>query len=304
MIRTFKADVERAITHNKVSVVNMIAAEETRRHEPQEEKEVRHTKKRHISVRTYMLVVGSFVLLGLTVALGFFIANLILNNEREETTSEIFFSDAGREFDTTDKDRTALMKGLTDLRDTIELDIDEVAEIRLVERVKSAEGKTEQTVPISASAFLTNLETRSPDFLERTLYDSFIFGVHRDRVGKRHPFFIFKVRTYGIAFPGMLEWETGLDVDLAPLFGLPVDRALIERLADEAVATGGSGALPGNVDMAQVGLYDDVDLANQAVRALRDLDGEIQLLWTITPGNNLLIITTNPDTFRVIGRRI
>jgi hypothetical protein len=305
MIRTFKADVENAITHNKVSMVNMIAAEEKRRYEPQENKEVRRTKKRHISVRSYMLVLGSLGLLAITVALGFFIANLILNSEKKDTTSEIFFSDAGREFDITGKDRTAIMKGMTDLRDTVDLAVGEIVEIRVSEKVKLADGQTEQSMPVTASAFLTRLQTRAPDFLQRTLHDSFIFGIHRDTVGKRHPFFVFKVRTYGIAFPGMLEWEEGLDVDLAPLFGLPIDRALIERLANEATAVGGgTSSAPSTIDMAQVGLYDDVDVANQAMRALRDLDGEIQLLWTITPGDNLLIITTNAETFRQIGKRL
>jgi hypothetical protein len=305
MIRTFKADVENAITHNKVSMVNMIAAEEKRRYEPQENKEVRRTKKRNLSVRTYMLVLGSLGLLAITVALGFFIANLILNSEKKDTTSEIFFSDAGREFDITGKDRTAIMKGMTDLRDTIDLAVGEIVEIRVSEKVKLADGQTEQSMPVTASAFLTRLQTRAPDFLQRTLHDSFIFGIHRDTAGKRHPFFVFKVRTYGIAFPGMLEWEEGLDVDLAPLFGLPIDRALIERLANEATTVGGgTSAVPTNIDLNQVGLYDDVDVANQAMRALRDLDGEIQLLWTITPGDNLLIITTNAETFRQIGKRL
>jgi hypothetical protein len=304
MIRTFKADVENAINHNKVSVVNMIASEEKRRYEPQENKEIRHTKRRHISVRTYALVLGSLVLLAVTIALGFFIAHLILNNEKKGTTSEIFFSDAGREFDVTGKDRTTVMKGLTDLRDTIDLEVGEIAEVLISEKITLADGQTEQSVPVSASAFLTLIQSRAPDFLQRTLHDSFIFGIHRDTIGKRHPFFVFKVRTYGIAFPGMLEWETGLDVDLAPLFGLPVDRALIERLAEEATATGGGSTAPTTIDMAQVGLYDDIDVANQAMRALRNLDGEIQLLWTIAPGDNLLIITTNAETFRQIGKRL
>jgi hypothetical protein len=145
--------------------------------------------------------------------------------------------------------------------------------------------------------------------LLRTLHDSFIFGVHRDQTGKRNPFFIFKVRTFGIAFPGMLTWEGGLDVDLAPLFGTPVDRALLERTAQEAPRTtsGTSSSLTDpkvSIDLDQIGLYDDIDIANQATRALRNIDAEIQLLWTIVPGENLLIITTTPDTFREVLKRM
>jgi hypothetical protein len=316
MIRTFKSDIEQAVNRDRVSVVKMIADEENKRHEP-EAPEVRKTTRKHFSVRSYAVVLVVLLLLGGTIALGTFAASVWLKRDANTLRSEQFFSDTAHQFDITDMDRTTIMQGLTNIRDTIEISPNEVVEISLTKRIPLPNGDEEQTIAVTASEFLRQLDTKVPGLLLRNIQDSFVFGIHMDNAGTRNPFLALRASVGGIVFSGMLAWESSLDVDLAPLFGPPIDRELLARTVEAQTGvlssnTGTSSAdaidesspIPiAKIDLQQIGLYSDVKIANLEARVMRNPSGVIQLLWVMTPDNSRLLITTSADALREVFNR-
>jgi len=94
-----------------------------------------------------------------------------------------------------------------------------------------------------------------------------------------------KVTNFDTAFGGILQWEADLSEDLAPLFGIPVTESY-----DPYART---------ATQIRPAFFRDTIIANKSARLLVDAQDDERLLYSfINP--NLILITTNADTFNAI----
>ena len=120
--------------------------------------------------------------------------------------------------------------------------------------------------------------SKIPPALLRSLDNNFLFGIHA--FTENNPFLLFTVRSFNNAFSGMLEWEKTIFDDLTPLFALEqVDKDTLNRS------------------------FEDVIIENQDLRALKDKEGNIVLLYAFA-NQETLIITTHEVTLDEILERL
>lgn len=120
--------------------------------------------------------------------------------------------------------------------------------------------------------------------LVRAFAPTFMLGVYGG--DRNEPFLILKTAFYENAFAGMLTWEKTMGNDLAPLFG----STLSMRAHENPQSPSGS-------------FFSDEIINNKDTRALRNLDGEIELMYSFVD-RETLVITTNKTTFLEILARL
>ncbi len=128
---------------------------------------------------------------------------------------------------------------------------------------------------LSTSEFLEKLESRAPGSLIRAFDPLFMFGAF----GKS-TFLIIKLASFENTFAGMLLWEKNLAEDIGPLFATA---PLLRNIPSESV-------------------FIDITDRNKDIRALAP-DGQPILLYSFFD-NNMLIITDNIETLRVLVDRL
>lgn len=121
--------------------------------------------------------------------------------------------------------------------------------------------------------FMNAIAPTAPDELIRTVDNDFFFGVHTE--GENVPIFIFSVSQYENAFAAMLSWERTMNEDLSPLFTRVFHQELDERGAPIVVR------------------FEDASIRNYDVRALKNQQGEVKMLYAF-PSRTILIITESP----------
>lgn len=159
----------------------------------------------------------------------------------------------------------------------LELPLNAVASLELT--VPSALGEPET---ITTQEWFKKAETGAPPALIRALHPAFMLGIHAFE--KNQPFLVFKTSFYENAFAGMLEWETSMSRDLAPLFG--------NALTVAATSSGVSDSP-----------FKDRLIQNKDTRVLVDLNGEIRLIYSFID-RQTLVITTNRDTLLELVSRL
>ena len=146
------------------------------------------------------------------------------------------------------------------------------AVLRIVPTILSEAGER----PATAIEFMKASASEVPDELLRGLANDFFFGVHT--VDENVPFIILPISSYENAFAAMLSWEPLLNEGLFPLF----PRVHYERVDEQGFPT--------------LVRFEDMIIKNYDVRALRDAEGEIRMLYSF-PSHNILIIAESPHSF-------
>ena len=146
------------------------------------------------------------------------------------------------------------------------------AVLRIVPTVLSEAGER----PATAIEFMKAIASEVPDELVRGLANDFFFGVHT--VDENVPFIILPISSYENAFAAMLSWEPLINEGLFPLF----PRVHYERIDEQGSPT--------------LVRFEDMIIKNYDVRALRDAEGEIRMLYSF-PSHNILIIAESPHSF-------
>ena len=134
--------------------------------------------------------------------------------------------------------------------------------------------------PADAQTILTALGFRAPGSFTRAVTD-ISFGSYNGT----DPFILMKVTNFDIAFGGILDWEPDLSEDLSPLFGTPVTQSYDPYARTDT--------------QVRSAFFRDTVIANKSARLLVDAEDDERLLYSfIRP--NLILITTNSDTFKAI----
>lgn len=144
-------------------------------------------------------------------------------------------------------------------------------------------------VLLSAQEFMELLSPRVPGRLTRALEATYTFGAHRRE--QTDPFLVVNVTFFENAFAGILEWETTMRTDLAPLFGARASGPS-KRTAPATTA-----------DIIRAGKFQDQVIQNKDARVLLDQNDNIVLLYSFID-RKTLILTTNIETFIEIHGRM
>lgn len=305
-IRTFRSDVEQAVTRNRTSVVDMIAAQEKKRSDTLERpKHSHHINRISLSSKILLVVSALLVLGGIVAGILYYMTQ---KNSQSGGIQGVFLTEASERYDSTTKDRAGIMSDLVALRDSIHHGIGSMTEIRMFKRVQNTKTNTEDAPVVTASEFLSRIHSHAPDNLVRSLSDKMVLGVY-EGVTENVPFLVFRSNYYENTYAGMLDWEQDVQGDLAPLFGSRLeDRTPVTVAATTSAATATStnsttAPVSQSAHNGAARTFVDQRIANVPIRALRNADNKVVLLWSM-PSNNTLIIASNTDTLSALLKRI
>lgn len=146
---------------------------------------------------------------------------------------------------------------------------------------------TEKTVPLSTEQFFRQIGANMPDTLLRSFDPSFYFGLNAVRGNQA--FLILKTNSFDVALSGMFRWEPMMIRDLQNLFLRPADRVLppLYTIGTSSVAY----------------KFEDAILQNKEIRAVRDLKGNVVLLYAFLDTKTLLI-TSDEATLKDVSARL
>jgi|GEM_PF-3202328 len=318
MIRTFRGDVEKAVTRDRTSVVDMISAEERRRTGADA---IRLAPRQKVSSLSYVFVGASLALAIGAVGIGVFMFLFFLRGDGEVSElTETIKTNETISYDVTGQGRDELMYGLSAIRDAANVGLGSMTDIRMTERVASEEGdEADVILPVTANRFFDLIDAAVPGPLRRSIGDDVVLGVHE--YGHNTMFLIFTVEANDIAFRNMFNWEKTMDIDLDPLFGSAYPREwlnpapVVTTSTSTATSTATSTVVVATstatttVPVAEpdtindVGYFEDIVVSNLEARGLRQQDGEITLVWA-QPDDFTIIIAGGPDTLRVLRERM
>jgi len=126
--------------------------------------------------------------------------------------------------------------------------------------------------PASAASLFSVVASDTADTFTRTLKGTPVVGGVGD--GDAAPFIVVSVDSFDVALAGLLEWETVMSRDLAPLFGNRVSASESEN---------GELFAPRFVDTEYDGVH---------ARVLRDQNGADRIVYTLRDDNTLILTTT------------
>lgn len=304
MIRTFRQDVEQAVTRNRTSMVDMITAEQKRRENGEM---FRQAPRQETSSWSYVFIGASLVLVIGALAVGAFLFFRLATKPPSEIIPERIPINETISYDTTGQTKNEILSGLVSVRDALHSSLGSVTEIQLTERKNKNDDISAKSDFVTTSSFLQRIESRAPGNLIRSLNDSMVLGVHELR--KNEAFIVFTALTYDEAFSGMFEWESSMNKDLSPLFGMSLEAiaeaeyALLYKKVTVSTSTATStgtvseeSQMPALTEPAQ---FEDMFVANIPVRGLKNTSGETVLMWSM-PDEITIVITTNESTMRMI----
>jgi len=312
MIRTYRGDVERAVTKDKVSMVSMISAEEKRRTTTSNGVAKRKMVKPRRSWKTYVMIGSIFAFVIATITIAGIVWYLVsVHPQATVFDNSIIGTERSIEFDVTDKDGPTVQRELAALMEDTRVGNGAVAEVLLFETTLDTVG-LEITSKVTAPELFRVWGTKTPKPLIRAIDDRYVFGIH-ERTATA-PFLILKTSYYDNALAGMFEWEETMAHGLAPLFG-PYEQyerdtpsSVAPQPATTTSATSTDTSTSTAVAPAQRPVepppltFTDIPIANVPARALYRTDGTIGLIWTM-PDTATIIIATNEETIHELRAR-
>lgn len=282
-IRTYKNDLAEVMINKKTSIVSIAAAENKRR--TQSIDLIRDKQEKESYFRKFGIIILSVVLIivGGGSAFYFYLGSGVEPVEPNVKIVSIIFSDNDEEFEITGLSKRQILNKLNILKDEASMALGNIKNIFITESFIGEEG-IEKKFIVSTKDFLDVIGIHAPPSFLRSLDQQFMIGVHT--FDGNQPFIILRTNSYENAFAGMLEWEKEIKDDLFPLFGN----------TDILIPAGKTALTPAS-------FFSDMVIKNQDIRALKNSDGKIEIMYAFI-GQNTIIITTNEHTFTEIVTRI
>ncbi len=154
------------------------------------------------------------------------------------------------------------------------------------ETITAADG-SEKTVALTTSQFFETIKANLPDTLLRSFDSTFYLGLNA--IHGNQPFLILKTNSFDSVLAGMFRWEPMMIRDLQGIFLRPSD-----RVAPPLYTIGTSTASY---------RFEDAILQNKEIRAVRDLKGNVVLLYAFLD-TKTLIITSDEETLKDVSARL
>jgi hypothetical protein len=158
----------------------------------------------------------------------------------------------------------------------------------------SANG-TVSKLPATGGALIKALALPMPDILARSITEESTVGIIHEG-DEQAPFFILRVDSFERSFAGMLAWEQRMGNDLALLFpAYPVE--VIEEVSTS------TAPLEPTIATTFDSEFKDEVIQNRDVRALRDEEGRVVLLYGFRD-KETLIITRSTSLYLALIERL
>ncbi|MDQ5955348.1 MAG: hypothetical protein QG621_351 [Patescibacteria group bacterium] len=275
-IQTFNTDVGEYVKDNKVSAVQVMAAEATRRAE--EEKPIVVKSGTSTGVKVVLVCVGLLLLVGAGGALAYTYYTQRTLPAAENPSAPFIAVDEVVPLTILPNESSAdILQSLTTTKNTVQLSLGLIAQLAI----------TTGTTSIAAQPFFAATTPRMPASLLRTLGTQYLIGVHSYDVNQ--PFILLSVDSYEQGYAGMLAWEKTMQQDLAPLFNYaPVNANSSQTQTAPQILSSS---------------FADSIVHNHDTRVVTNSAGSIVFLWTFV-NRSTILITTNPGTIdEVLSRQ-
>lgn len=287
IVRTYKSDVESAISANHLSSINIAIAENEKKHEqikadPQkaEEYEEGYSKgKVALFIGILLIIIGGGSLGALTLLKKQNPNQVIIKTE----LPALFTTEYKDELNVSNLAKDTFVKSLAGKINDIQIPVNNFYNTYI-----TTGSSTSQRRLISSAEFINLSKFKIPDPLKRSLSPFFMIGSYS--LDGNSPFLILKTNSFEIAYAGMLEWEKTLERDFRQIFyleGYETITSLAESLS------------PTNV----IKKFEDRVINNKDVRLIKKTDGKIMLLYGIID-KETIIITTSDWAFKEIIDRL
>lgn len=272
-LRTLKYDMSRMIKDTKQSMVSMAIKED-------EKNRMMATGIIQEKKKSYLLLITSLTLLiaGASV-LGWWGYDAYQENKIKTTPNaapqvdSIIYAEGYEDIVVTDENAVTLTAKLK--ADIVNNNI-KIGNVRYDRFVDTASGMIRV---LSASEWLTRLNSAAPEALTRLMGETFMYGVFSG--AKNSGFIIFKTSYYEKASALMFTWEGSLARDLYPILS---GNALTREL--------------------QGTRFTDVSIKNINARILKNPDGTTALVYAFLPDKVTLVIAHNEATVLEVLTRI
>lgn len=279
-LHTFKQDLQQVVRDQKISAVRAAALQQDKRREPQSD--VPTEQPRSSRVRNFVLLGLLLVFLGGAALFGVYV---VVKGRAtplpQQPTDSLVFAEQSVSLALDGQAPQQLKSLLSEARGAASASLGSVTRIAPIKTEITESG--EATRLATLSEFFAALGISPPSELLRALSQEFFFGLHT--VDKNAPLLVIPVLSYDRAFAGMLQWESHINADLAPVY---------TRVPD---LTANESGIP------QRRTFSDVVMRNYDVRALTDDNGEVVLFYSF-PTRNILIIAESPYTFTELLSRL
>ncbi|MFZ2621203.1 MAG: hypothetical protein WAX85_01765 [Minisyncoccia bacterium] len=259
-LRTYKGDIEDAISENKTSSTTILVAEQEKRgFAPLPSEESGQVKNRN-----KIIIIGGGVLL----FLGLFIVGGVyyLKSESVVIIERKIKTPIGFSLEKTllvaSSTKEQLRKQILSEKNSFSMPKNSVLYINTVDP---------NGYSTSPSNFLSIITTKTPSTLGRSVGDEYMLGAYAS--GTNEPFIIFTTNDFPTSYSGMLSWEKTMASDVGWLFGIN-EQDMSAKFLDE-------------------------ESQNRDLRILKNNNGKIILLYTIVD-KDAIIITSSQNILNAL----
>jgi len=278
-LRTFKDDLQRIVKVKKMSLVKAATLETEKK---RGQREMTSTSGARSKSRTR--VVGILFAVVTLVALGVLAIFVVITIQSQRLSdapvvvqdNSFLFSEQTFTLPINGYSPDDLLRQMEGARKGVNLNLGAIT--RIVPTVIEVDEDTGQQFEREATTaeFFSALGTQAPRDFMRSFASSFFLGIHT--VDENVPIIVLPVILYQNAFGGMYEWERYINEDLSPLF---------TKVPYQTTGLDGNISLNG---------FEDEIIRNYDVRALRDISGEVKMLYAF-PTKEILIIAESTHSF-------
>lgn len=302
-LRTLETDASEAIKKQNISIVSIAAQKIKQRDELASstvEKKTSTIKWSNIFKKiSFVTATLFFIAVGIT-AVGYAILNVVKQTPlptRPQISSNTFINADATKIVTTSSDQNTLSAWLS-ARKSLTNETATIVQVIIT--------PTGTTTPLNSQEFLSNLgAAHIPSWFIRSIGNLYMTGFYHD-TSNWDPFLILRVNSYTNAFAGMLQWETNMGTDLAPLYTKKnsVQPRSIEQTTSTASTSNTTPTASSTViTLSPPATFSDIFIDNKNVRALA-VPGQKPFLLYSFPEQNVLVITTSDAAMNEIFNRL
>ena len=313
LVRTFRADVEAAVTQGKVSMVGMISAEEKRRSGGPTGATAQKVARSRLSAKAYIMLGAALVFLSTILLVAGVIAYMVwLRPYLGARAENMFAAERMIDYSIEGKNGVVVLAELAALRDGTQNTQGTMTEIRLYTTMGES-GSVQERNRVSAPQFVSLIAPNAPPQLLGALQSEFVIGLHQTEKSQVFLILSLKDAQFGPARAGMTAWEQSMARDLSPLFGdfeqlrttqTPTWFRETPQMQATSTATDTPAlvAPPPAPRPPENPTFRDYSVANISGRAIVDSNGKAHLVWSATDQSTIIIVT-DPATLRDIQMR-
>lgn len=272
-LRTYQSDIASLMQEKQTSQVDIVIAAQKKGHKTESAEHKKMREGRREKIKTALVIACAILLIGSGASLFYIFFKKTVGEETLPTGQSgmaLIFADREEKKVLETPDRRSFITLIEEIKKNTAETQKAVVETRFFE--KEVLGETR----ITTKRLWGILAVRAPDSLQRSLDQTFAFGIHA--AFQNTPFFVFKTTFFESAFAGMLDWEREMEPDIGPLFSATYSPV---------------GGQP----------FEDSIVRNKDTRTVRDKSGAVVFFYAF-PDREHLIITTNEKTFSELLPRL